>query len=359
MKNLITFITILLTIGLSAQNVITVDNNQGAGAQYSELQTAINDANSGDIIYVQPSPNDYGNININKTLSIYGMGHQPELNAGLNAKVGTIEFTNASNTQISGLGINSINLTSNSLSNINSNIIITNNRIGRVLGNNSPQRANNAIINGNYFNNPDFRAIDNNNSQNWVIANNIIEQSNTNSIWTTFEDFNSSTVFSNNIILTRQNGDSNQSIQLFKDCNGTSISNNIFLFTGSNVSNINLGDNIALDYSNNLTNSYNSNLSPLPGTNNLDNTDPLLTSFNPDASLNTTTNNYELQSGSPAEDAGTDGNDLGVFNGNFPFNLRGYPTELPYLTEFTIFNTSISAGETLNINIKANANINN
>ena len=95
------------------------------------------------------------------------------------------------------------------------------------------------------------------------------------------------------------------------------------------------------------------------GTNNLNNTDPQFTSFNPNAPLNTTTNNYEILPGSPAEDAGIDGNDLGVLNGNFPFNLRGYPTELPYLTEFTIFNTSISEGDTLNINFKANANINN
>jgi len=357
MKNLITFITILLTIGLSAQNVITVDNNQGAGAQYSDLQTAINNANAGDIIYVQPSPNGYGNININKTLSIYGIGHIPELNAGLTASINYINFNNdAPNTILSGLHIFGIQFNNNSGN--NNNVVITHNRISRVLGNVTTMAANNIVISGNYFVDG-FYNIDINSSQNWIITNNLFEHTSTNPIFNSFADLNTTTTFSNNIVLTRQNGDSNQSIELFNNCQGTHINNNIFLFTGANVSNFNLGTNNALSFSNNLTYNYNTTLDALNGTNNLDNTDPLFTSFNSNASLNITTNNYELQSGSPAENAGTDGNDLGVFNGNFPFNLRGYPTELPYLTEFTIFNTSISAGETLNINIKANANINN
>jgi len=342
---------------LPAQNVITVDNNQGANAQYSDLQAAINNANAGDIIYVQPSPNPYGNIIITKTLSIYGIGHIPELNTGLTASVNIINFNNdAPNTKLSGLDIYRIQF-NNTVGN-NHDVVITNNRIGRIAGNNTTSAANNMVISGNYFIDG-YRHIDNKNSQNWIITNNLFEHTSTDPVDNSFENFNVTTTFSNNIILTRQNGDSNQSIELFNNCDGTQINNNIFLFTGVNVSNFNLGTNNALSFSNNLTFNYNSTLDALNGTNNLDNTDPQFTSFNPNTPLNTTTNNYEILPGSPAEDAGVNGNDLGVTNGNFPFNLRGYPTELPYLTEFTIFNTSISEGDTLNINFKANANINN
>jgi len=356
MKNFLTISIILISMSLSAQAVLTVDNNQGAAAQYSDLQTAINAANVGDTIYVQPSPNGYGNIIITKTLSIYGIGHIPELNAGLSASINIINFNNdAPNTKLSGLQISKIQF--NNSGGNNHDVVITNNRIGSIDGNNTTSAANNMVISGNYF--KGFYNIDNKNSQNWIITNNLFEQTSINPMHNPFGKFNATTTFSNNIILTRQNGDANQSIELFNNCDGTQISNNIFLFTGANVSNFNLGTNTALSFSNNLTFNYNSILDALPGTNNLDNTDPLFTNFNENTNLNTTTNDFQLQAGSPAVNAGTDGNDLGVFNGGFPFNLRGYPTELPYLTEFTIFNTSVDPGGTLNINFKANANINN
>ena len=36
--------------------------------------------------------------------------------------------------------------------------------------------------------------------------------------------------------------------------------------------------------------------------------------------------------------------------------MRGYPTELPYLTEMTISNNMVPGGSNLNVNLKANAN---
>ncbi|MCF7561451.1 hypothetical protein L3X39_12455 [Sabulilitoribacter multivorans] len=358
MKTLLFSIAFIIAISTQSQTVHVVDNNQGSGAQFTTIQAAVDAATANDIIYVQPSPNSYGNILMTKPLSIYGIGHIPELNAGQVASISDIYFRsgNASGSKISGLYINNIylDLTTDN----NHDVIITNNRIAYIGGNSSTSRANNAIISGNYIRNANFNAIDIYSSQNWIISNNIIEQPNTSSTWSTFSRFNASTIFNNNIIWTRQNGDANNSIQLFNNCSGTQISNNIFLFRGTNVENMNLGSNNALTFQNNLTYSYNSTLDALSGTN-IDNSDPQFVSFNPNASLNSTSNDYQIQAGSPAENAGTDGNDLGVYNGNFPFNLRGYPTELPYLTDFVIYNNIISAGTPLNINIKANANINN
>ncbi|WP_422105619.1 hypothetical protein [Winogradskyella sp.] len=358
-KKALLSLTFLVVFALKseAQAVHIVDNNQGSGAEYTSVQDAVDAANPNDIIYIQPSPNNYGDIQMTKPLKIYGIGHIPQLNAGQTAVVNNILFryANASGSKISGLRISGIYLDNTTYT--NNDVVITNNRLIGVYGNSNTGRANNAIISGNFFYTTSTTSIDNYNSQNWIIANNTFTMQSTYWGYTLFYRLNNTTLLNNNIILSRQNGDGNQSILVFSNCSGTQISNNIFLYTGTSVANMNLGSNSALTFQNNLTYSYNSTLDALSGSNNIDNQDPLFVSFNPSASLNTSTNDYHVQGGSPAENAGADGNDLGVFNGNFPYELRGYPTELPYITDFTIFNNIISAGTPLNINIKASANI--
>ncbi len=352
-------ILFLVCMTLQSQTVYVVDNNQGSGAQYTSVQTAVDAATAGDIIYIQPSPNSYGDINMTKSLSIYGIAHNAQLNAGERATVNNILFrsANASGSKISGLRINGIYLDNTTYS--NHDVVITNNRIVSITGNSSTARANNAIISGNFFYHSSTRFIDNYNCQNWIISNNTFNRWNGYFDYELFYRFNNTTLFNNNIIMTLQNGNTNQSVEVFSSCSGTQISNNIFIFTGTSVLNMNLGSNSALNFQNNLTYSYNTTLDALSGTNNIDNTDPQFVSYNPNAALNNTGNDFHIQGGSLAENAGTDGNDLGVFNGGFPFDIRGYPTELPYLTDFVIFNNILSAGTDLNINIKANANITN
>ncbi|MEM6517622.1 MAG: hypothetical protein AAF688_15680 [Bacteroidota bacterium] len=344
---------------LYSQAVLIVDNNEGSGAEYTSAQAAVDAALEGDIIYLQPSPNAYGDIVMSKRLNIFGLAANPELNNGLRANVNNLNFRNAnsSGSKVSGLSIISVLLDGSSF--INNDIILTNNSIDIIRGNNSTSLANNVIISGNYIRNPNFLSISVKNSQNWIISNNLIEQPFTSSSWLSFEEFNSTTVFNNNIILTRQIPDSNGSIELFNDCTGTQINNNIFIFTAVDVANFNLGNNSGLNFQNNLTFSFNSTLDALSGSNNIDNQDPLFSTFFPNSNLNSTSNDVTFEPGSPALNAGIDGNDLGVFNGGFPFNIRGYPTELPYIRDFVIFNNIISPGTNLEVNVKADANINN
>ncbi len=339
-----------------AQNVLIVDNNQGAGAQYTSLQTAINAASPGDIIYVQPSPDDYGSININKQISLYGIGYNPELNAGEYARIININFTGtASGSVISGLYIGGIYFGGG----ISHNVIIMNNLIAVVNGSPATDKANNIIIQGNSFLRSNNELVKPLNSQNWIVTNNTFQFNHTNSVGGFFKNFNNSTIFKNNLIKTNKNGDSNGSIEVFEDCIGAKIYNNIFLFIGTGVSNMNLGNNSAMDFQNNLTYSYNSTLDPMQGSNNLDNMDPLFVSYDPANYLITLSNDFHLQTGSPAIGAGNDGEDLGIYRNQYPFTIRGYPYGLPYLTEFLLYNTTISPGGTLNIHIKANANITN
>ncbi len=363
MKKLSLFIVLLALAGytIQAQTVRYVDNNQGAptnaNLNYTTIQAAIDASQPDDIIYVQPSPNSYGNITMTKPININGLAHNPELNAGQFALLGVITFNGAAGgSQISGLYFNNINL---GTSFDNHDVVITNNRIfGSITGNGSTTRANNVIISGNYFSTTSGIFINNSNSQNWIISNNLFEHTTTSSTSQMFHLFNNTTILNNNIILTKQNGDTNQSIRVFNSCDGTQISNNIFLFTGTNVANMNLGANSALSFNNNLTYSVTTVFDALSGSNNIDDTDPQFVSWVSSNSLNNTTHDYNIQAGSPAENWGTDGNNLGVMNGAYPFDLRGYPTVLPYLTDFVIFNNIISVGTDLNINVKADANNN-
>ncbi len=358
MKKLFLFIVLLAGAGVTiqAQTVRVVDNNEGANTGFTTIDAAIQASQPNDIIYVQPSPNSYPNVNINKPIIIYGIGHNPELNAGQWAFISVITFSGAaSGSKISGLSITNINLNTN---NTNHDVVITNNRInGAITGRTNTSQTNNIVISGNYFEHPNLNFIDNNSGQNWIISNNLFERSNTNFGWNIVADLNNTTIFNNNIILSRQIGDGNQQIEIFATCNGTQISNNIFIFTGNSVVNMNIGGNSSLTFNNNLTYSVVTAFDALGGTN-FDDVDPQFVTFDSNNSLNNISHDYNIQGGAPHENMGSDGNNLGIMNGAFPFDIRGYPTELPYLTDFVIFNNILSVGTDLNINVKADANNN-
>lgn len=365
MKKLILLIVLLAGAGFTtqAQTVRYVDNNQGAptnaGLNYTTIQAAVDASSPGDIIYIQPSPNTYDNVvSMTKPLKLYGIGHNPELNAGQYAYIPNIYFNGAaSGSTISGLYITNINF---NYAIDNHGVLVTNNRIeGTISGNASTARSNDIVISGNFFYHGSTRAIDNYNSQNWIISNNTFSRPSTYWGYDLLYRLNNTTVFNNNIIYSRSNGDGNQRVQLFLSCSGTQFSNNIFLFIGNSVVDFTtLGGNSALVFQNNLTYSFTTTLDPLSGTNNIDDQDPLFVSFNSAGELNNPANDLHLQGGSPGAGAGADGFDLGLYNGNFPFSVRGYPTALPYLTDFIINNNILSEGTDLNIQVKANANNN-
>jgi hypothetical protein len=83
--SLITF----LSFSVSQADIIRVNNSTGISADFSDLQAAIDSANSGDTIYVEPSSTNYGNISVTKRLSIYGPGYFLAENTGLQANVNT------------------------------------------------------------------------------------------------------------------------------------------------------------------------------------------------------------------------------------------------------------------------------
>lgn len=109
-----------------------------------------------------------------------------------------------------------------------------------------------------------------------------------------------------------------------------------------------------LDFRNNLTYSFVGNtIVTLPGTNNLDNTNPMFTIVPTGTENDFYVNDYHLMGGSLGVNYGTDGTNIGVFGNNFLFDTQGRPDLMPYPTSITISNNVVAPGQDLNVNFTA------
>lgn len=339
MKTIITFFCIgFISFTMQAQpKVITVDNNPDSGANYTNLATAIANSMVNDTIYVHPSATSYGNITITKPLVIMGPGHNPANSNGTTANVAGISIGGyCANTIITGLVIGYVSYTTATDAD---NVKIVNNRIDSYIATNPYATTfyDDWVIEGNYFNaayvNPGGAA-------GWIIKNNIFNNT-TYAIY----NFNDTNSFINNIVI-------NTTGNFATGCTNPIVNNNIFILK-TNIVNVGLASS-TIQFNNNLTiNVEGFTVNLLNGNNNLDNTYPNFV----DAPLITISsiydNNYDLAGSSAANDAGTDGTDLGVFGANFKFDVNGRPDVWPYMTSLTITNTSVASGQDINVEFTA------
>ncbi|HLT53037.1 MAG TPA: hypothetical protein VKZ97_04080 [Flavobacteriaceae bacterium] len=362
MKTITLFFGLLLvSICNFAQNIWTVDNRPGTTAQFSSLQAAIDAAAEGDFIYIHPSPTSYDNVTINKEIHLRGIGHHPELANGEFAAVNAIMlFTNntgitASGSSISGLAINFFN--DNNFGNI-SNVLIQNNRIASL----TLSRPFNFIIQGNFFSSTQanfIRFATNVAHANNIISHNIFIRNANSQIDAVVEGLVSSETFNNNIVIFNNTPATND-LGLFENCTNPVVNNNIFLITSNNTIATELKLlNSSINFQNCLTFAFGGQtLNTLNGTGNLNNTNPQFVNIGDTANMAfTVSNNYKLNTGSPAIGAGSDGDDLGIFGQGFLFQMRGYPFDLPYPTSINITNAVVEAGGTLEVNFQAEANV--
>ena len=115
MKNLFTLcktmsliFMLIFSSALMAQTIHIVNNTPGAAADFTSVQAAIDAASNGHIIYIQQSPTSYGNITVNKELTLVGRSHH-ETNSAYRTTLGNITIAaGASNTTINGMSFNEI-----------------------------------------------------------------------------------------------------------------------------------------------------------------------------------------------------------------------------------------------------------
>ena len=360
MKNFILNFTFLLFgVTLFAQNTWTVDNRPGTTAQFTSLQAAIDAAAEGDFIYIHPSATSYSNVTLIKRLHLRGIGHNPELGNGLSANLSSLQLSTQSSSSPSGSSISGLNISSfqiNSALQAFSDVVIQNNRIGSL----TLTKGSNCIVQGNIFN-PQFASaifFGSGTNANNLISNNIFNSiTNGSASEACIAGVNESTTVTNNIFIF--NGTSGNP-GIFRDSTNPIANNNIFVLN-NNVSNDFRNPNSTVSFQNCLTFSYGGQtINALNGNNNLNNTNPQFVNIGtPENPAFTYNKNYKLQVGSPAIDAGSDGDDLGIYGQGFLFQMKGYPFDLPYPTSINITNAVVEAGGNLSVDFKASANVEN
>lgn len=337
---------------LIAQTTHIVDNNPGTTPDFTDVQSAIDAAADGDIIYVQQSSTSYGNVTIlEKGLTIIGRSHS---DAGYRTQLNITLLENSSNTTIRGIDGTIQESAQVVVADIN-NIVISDCKLSSLLFNSSNNK-NNILVQGNVINSGlNFSggipgAI--------LITNNI---------------FNGSTItfgnpdlvlFTNNIVRSDGGAISGSNSETLN------ISNTIFIGT-SNF----FGQNYEIPTSGNyqisncLTYLYNgtsltfaTNSAPINTVQNtLFNVDPLFTSVDPNGTSIANTSPFQpfsddltLQAGSPALGSGSGGVDMGVYEG-YNFKQFGTPTGYPSL-KIDSYSATVPKNSNLTVTIKAKTN---
>ncbi len=339
MKKILTLLVSCSAFLLSEANVITVSNNVNSPGQYTDLQTAINSAVSGDTIYVHGSPVSYGNVSVSKRLTFIGTGHNPNKAIPSVSEVGILQLDSVPGTSgASGTKIIGFKLTS-------------------VFGYTGSGGTKNVLINRNYIISTGSQVYIT--GSGWVIEHNIFGKSvNVNN--------NSNTFINNNIFTGSYSG------VVYSDKSTVNIINNIFFGAipsspFSNIANANIANNIfsgaspkgpLVDnniFSNNIT--YQTNYDTIPYGTNLGSGN--FVAKNPDfvnvpVKAFNYSYNFSLALTSVGINAGTDGKDVGIYGGSSPFpgDLTGSPA-IPQVKSLTVLNPVIPVGDSLKVVIKA------
>ncbi len=311
----------LLAAPSFAQTIHRVNNLPGAAAgvnTHTTIQSAVDAAGSGDIIYIEPTVTAHAGATINKLLNFIGNGNFLALNPNTPAQKGTslvggsLTFTAGSdNSTVTGLALNgNLNLDNTA------GIQIKRTRFATLSMN---ENTSGILVQGNYLNH-----ITGNGSTssgvNTTVKNNIILVGITllqNSLITS-----NSIYWNNSLVIT--------------SCQASTIVNNILFHPGyATVPNY-IASNPSSSFNNNL---MAASYSTLP--------DP-----NPDASGNLFSNapgtifrvanphntgwdaDFQLAEASPAKGIGTGGTDVGAFNGVTPYTLSTLPP-VPIITTVT------------------------
>jgi hypothetical protein len=371
LKNILCFAIGIMTLSLSAQTIITIDNNPGSTTTHQTLQDALDDITTNNItdavIYVQPSGTTYGNGVIDSPVTIVGRSHSEP---GKKSIVGRIN-PRASNITLKGLEINQLYPSgTGSIAPPYSGLTIFECEINSTfyLGTSTNQAAatyiDGVFVRGCVIQSSLSVYAD---TADVLLSNNIF------STGTPLNVYNAATtVITNNIFrywsndMYLNNSAPSQTLLLF---------NNMFIFTYSAGStariNFRYGD---FNLTNNLTYKYGGaadvTFTTLSSGSYLDsftlaNTDPLFTNVDNSVTYSfANINDYRpttrvdddltLQVGSPALTGGGGGSEIGLYNNGFNYSNFGNPQGVPTLDVLS-YDGAVEIGGNINVTIKAKA----
>jgi len=335
-KILILTLVFVLTTSMTFSAVLTVCNDPLGGSQYNTLQAAYNAAANNDTLLVKGTHTNYNMQYHSKPLVIIGQG----LNTQKENFLPTKFYKGSSNiyghyhilpggTGSKFYGITFVGGSPSSQVNIGtSDILFENCRFDRRV----------------YVS-----------SSNVVFKNCIFTQPGPNNIGAV-----TNVLFSNCIFNSELTGNGNSQLVSVDHC--------LFLSTGTcftNCSNFNIRNTIFMNStgvsgitSSNFQNNLCRNSFTFPPAGNIDaggnltGADPMFVTYTYNASYSTT-DDYHLQTGSPAIVAASDSTDIGVHGGYTNFSGYGEVLITPVIRSIRISNNTVPAGGTINVSVEA------
>lgn len=322
----LTFFSISSTVNAV---VLTVSNDINSPGQYTDVTTAMSAASNGDTVYVHGTNLNYGSFTIDKQLTIIGSGHRPQ-NQNANVSIADIISMDAgsSGSKIIGFKLQQVKGVASS-----SNVLVARNMVTDKVWTSSANVIN-WIVEGNVFTNTATCLDLQNQSSNtgWQIINNVINGQ-------SIQMLAAYSYFYNNVFL-RDGAAFNTNVS------NAYFYNNVFYraYPQSHGSNCIFEKNISYQCSNNAF---------VNGVN-FENQDPMFVNFPNGGDYFDYPYNFDLQGGSPGENAGTDGTDIGVYGGTSGrYDHNGVPN-IPQVREFNaVSGLNVAPGGTININVKS------
>jgi len=349
----LSILTLALIFSFNASATVLIANNNGTSpGQYTTLQGAIDAANDGDTIHIQPSNfiydgnNEQNPITLNKSLTIIGIGYNPIKDMAFPSRIAGLRFSGTACTQ----GVNLIGL----------QFLGLHMACGQPIHNLHLTHCKFSALGGTYESNC-FSSVGyyNCTMTNCLIAgiglgtvDNFVV---TNCVFTDFyQHFGSGTnvIVRNCLFINNTNGWTGAGVH------GTNVTfeNNIFYQLGPAVSNGPGLNNCVLN--NNITyltfnDGYTAYGSGNALNNNIISQDPLFVNYSAPTAQYSVIYNYRLQDLSPGNNAGTDGTDIGIYGGTNPWSETGEHPNLPVVRSVNIDNSVVPSQGTLNVHIKA------
>lgn len=374
---MIKLFTLLLSVFLIQTSFATiwlVDNNPNSPVPLTNLQTAIDNAASGDTIMVAGSPNSYGDIAIPKPLTLIGEGYNDQL--GENSTVGIV-YIRSSNVYFSGFN-SSNGITFDAANAPGNNLInVTVERCYQLTSFSfdggpfsNPRLMRNIRIRNTISFNGTLR-VSQNNGKDWILFDSLIIENNIFHVpafynWGPNITGANTIIARNNLFFNGNNGGNLNTLfyyhwygtslhdvifynNIFWDCNPTksvncTFMNNLTYGNGSGEPTVGSPGDPAFGTGNNDT-------LPGPTNGNLYSQDPMFVNFAPHQAFSYNLD-FHLSPGSPAIGTGVGGTDIGIYGGYYPFRVGEGP-RIPIVDFINISNTAVPSGSTFYLQFDA------
>ena len=324
----------LLLAALPLQaTILTVHNDPLYNAQYSSVPAAITAASPYDTLLIHGSATSYGNITVNKPMTLIGPGHDPAI----------VERASFSNINISSDSITIEGCNWFSMSMNDPHIRLSRNLITGyvILG----SQADTILIEGNVFNSAYLSV--STGCDNVEVRNNYFSETSS-SGGGVFRDGSATTLVHWNVFARNSTSTSTSNIIFNASSAFTVFADNVFIT--ATVDCFNPDDCPNYSFQNNLSYSDAGTLVSM-GPNNLDNTPPTW-DLGGDYPLFSYDHDYTMLSGAPATGA-SDGGQIGVMGGNFPLLNSGLPSLVPRVTSTQLETPYVPVGGTIDVNFQA------